>query len=264
VRINVFILLTLFCISATSKQIEETDTLIFVVNAPGSPPYLYYDVDSQSYQGVVVDFFSQLEGRDIPKAKFIDSNRGRSEKFIIDGKADMMLTSRSWLDTPELLIFSEKMSAHQSYLYSLFPFEPSFTLQSTKRKRICTRRGFIYPGLHSYFESNQLVRVDSSSQVTMARMLQKDRCDYAVMNDHNAAAIFANQAYCQNTVYQSPKPTNTVDMLFAMGTKMLPLKARINKQIKIFSDSGKLSTSLLKHSSNLKFPSSLTCVATEP
>ena len=258
-RINVFILLTLFCISASSKQVKETDTLIFVVNAPGSPPYLYYDVVSQSYQGVVVDFFSQLEEKDIPIAKFIDSNHGRSEKIIIDDKAGMMLTSRSWLDSPELLIFSDKLSVHQSYLYSMSPFKPDFTLQSIKGMRICTRRGFSYPGLHSYLENKQLVRTDSSSQVTMARMLQKDRCDYAVMNDHNAATIYANQAYCQNTIYQSPKPTNTVDMLFAMGRKMLSLRALMNKQIKVFSESGKLNVSLLKHSSNLTFPNSLTC-----
>jgi len=153
VRIDLFVLLTLFSISALSKQIDENDTLVFVVNAPGSPPYLYYDLDSQSYQGVVVDFFSQLEEKDILVANFIDSNRGRSEKFIIEGTADMMLTSRSWLDTPERLIFTNKISVHQSYLYSLSPFEPGFVLQSAKGMRVCTRRGFIYPGLDSYFET---------------------------------------------------------------------------------------------------------------
>jgi len=84
------------------------------------------------------------------------------------------------------------------------------------------------------------------------------------MNDHNAAAIFSNQVFCQNTIYQSPKPTNTVEMLFAMGTKMQPLKALINIQIKIFTESGKLEASLLNHSSNLTFPSSLKCIAVEP
>ena len=63
-------------------------------------------------------------------ATFIDSDRGRSEKFIIDGKADMMLISRSWLETSDLLIFSDKLSTHESYLYSLSPFKADFTLQS--------------------------------------------------------------------------------------------------------------------------------------
>jgi ABC-type amino acid transport substrate-binding protein len=263
VRINVFILLTLFCITASSKQIEETNPLIFVVNAPGSPPYLYHDLDSQSYQGLVVDFFSQMKEKDIPIAKFIDSNRGRSEKFIIDGIADMMLTSSSWLENPEKLIISDKLSVHESYLYSFSPFEAGFTLQSIKNKRICARRGFIYPGLHSYFANNHLVRVDSSSQETMARMLKKDRCDYAVMNNHNAVAIFADQAFCQSTIFQSPTPTNTVDLSFVMGTKMLPLKALINKQIKLFIESGRLNASLLKHSSDLTFPNALACKSLE-
>lgn len=256
-------LLTLFCISAPCKQIEETDTLIFVVSAPGSPPYIYYDVDSQSYQGVVVDFFSQLKEKDIPIAKFIDSNRSRSEKFIIDGTADMMLTSRFWLNSPGQLIFSDKLLTHESYLYSLFPFEADFTLQSTKKIRICTRRGYTYPGLQPYFDNKQLIRTDSSSQLTMAKMLQKDRCDFAVMHYHNAVAIFAKQAYCHNTIYQSAKTTNTVEVLFAMGTKMQSIKASINKQIKIFTENGDLNASLLKHSSPLTFPTSLTCEASK-
>ncbi|WP_157828224.1 ABC transporter substrate-binding protein [Paraglaciecola sp. MB-3u-78] len=258
-KIKIFLLLALFCISALSSQKAEIVTLTIVVNAPGSPPYLYYDLDSQSYQGVVVDFFSQLEKNEVLIAKFVDSNRGRSEKFIIDGKADMMLTSWSWLDTPEQLIFSEKISTHRSYLYSLSPYEPNFTFQTIKKMRVCAREGFIYPGLHSYFENNQLVRIDSSSQITMARMLQKGRCDYAIMNDQNAAAIFADQAYCQNTIYQSPVPNDTVDMLFAMRMGIRPIKTLINQQIKVFSESGELNASVRKHSSNLTFPSSLTC-----
>jgi polar amino acid transport system substrate-binding protein len=258
-RITIFLLLALFCISAISSQKAEIVTLTIVVNAPGSPPYLYYDLDSQSYQGVVVDFFSELEKDEILMAKFVDSNRSRSEKFIIDGKADMMLTSQYWLDTPEQLIFSDKISAHRSYLYSLSPFNPDFTLQTIKKMRVCSRQGFIYPGLHPYFENNQLVRIDSSSQVTMTRMLQKGRCDYAVMNDHNAAAIFAEQDYCQNTIYQSPVPNDTVDMLFAMRMGMRSIRTLINQQIKVFSESGELNASVRKHSSNLTFPTSFTC-----
>ena len=267
-RINIFLLLTLFCISAFSSQKTETETLTIVVNAPGSPPYLYYDQDSQSYQGVVVDFVSELEKNKLLIAKFVDSNRGRSETFIIEGKADMMFTSRSWLVTPEQLIFSDKLSVQQSYLYSLSTFEPGFTLQNIQNKRICSRQGFFYPGLQDYFENNQLIRTDSGSQVTMARMLQKDRCDYAVINDHNAAAIFADQTYCKNTIYQSPEPTDTVDMLFAMRLQMQSIRTLINQQIKLFAESGELHASVGKHSSNLTFPSSLTCnqpnIATDP
>lgn len=262
-RIKILILLLLGFITAWSKPSKKIDTLIFVVNAPGSAPYLYYDLLSQSYQGLVVDFFSQIEDLDFPETIFIDSNRGRSEKFIIKGKADMMLTSRAWADDPDKLIFSDKISLHQSYLYSLSPFKDDFTLQSMQTKTICTRRGYIYPGLQPYFEDNLLVRVDSSSQETMARMLQKDRCDYAVMNDHNATAIFAHQDFCESTIYQSPIPTNSVDLSYAMGKKISSLKASINKQIKIYAESGKLNKSLIKHSSNLTFPISRKCNNTE-
>lgn len=258
-RIKIFFLLALFSISALSSQKSASDTLTIVVNAPGSPPNLYYDPDSQSYKGVAVDFFSKLEKNKILIAKFVDSNRGRSEKFILNNKADMMLTSRSWLLTPEQLIFSDKLTAHQTYLYSMSPFKADFTMQNIGKMRVCSRQGFIYPGLHSYFESNQLIRADSSSQVTMARMLQKDRCDYAVMNDRNAAAIFDDQAYCQNTIYQSPVPTDSVDMVFAMRVEMQSTRALINQQIKVFSETGELDASLRKHSSNVTFPSTISC-----
>lgn len=256
---KIILFVTLFCCSAFSAPIKHIDSLLFAVNTPGSPPYLYYNSDSQSYQGVVVDFFSQLERNKIPIITFLDSSRGRSEKFIIDGKADMMLSSRSWLENPDLISVSDKLLTHKSYLYSVSAFESDFTLQNKKKMRICTRRGFAYPGLQSYFENNQHFRADSSSQATMAMMLQKKRCDYAVMNNYNAAAIFANQLYCQTKIYQSPTPTNSVDIVFVMGSKMHKLKTLINQQIKVFSESEQLNEALLKHSSNPTFPLSFEC-----
>ena len=57
-------------------------------------------------------------------------------------------------------------------------------------------------------------------------------------------------------------------MLFAMRLQMQSIRTLINQQIKLFTESGKLHASVSKHSSNLTFPSSLTCnqpnIATDP
>jgi hypothetical protein len=42
----------------------------------------------------------------------------------------MILTSRSLLLTPEQLIFSDKLSEHQTYLYSMTLFKAAFAMQN--------------------------------------------------------------------------------------------------------------------------------------
>ncbi|MGS2719823.1 substrate-binding periplasmic protein [Paraglaciecola aestuariivivens] len=256
-------LICLFLCLATillfSQKSSASSALVFVVNSPGAPPYLYFNKVKNAYQGLVVDFFKELENQQILKAKFIDSSRKRSERFIIAGKADMMLNSPDWLDNPDKLISSVPILKFKSYLYSLTPFPEDFSLDSIKNSKICARWGFVYPGLNQYFENNSLVRVDSSGQPNMAMMLLKNRCDYVVMNNHNAAAIFANKAFCNTTIYQSPITTNEVDLVLIMRPDMPEVHSLVNQQIEQFISNGKMQESLRNHSSLMKFPSRLSC-----
>lgn len=226
----------------------------FAVSTPGSPPFAYLDKDKKHYLGISRDFFNELELSEELKVMFVDSNRSRSELYAVEGKVDVFLSNPLWLDNPSSFITSEIIMPHNIYLYSTSPFDEDFTLSKLANKRVCTRTEFIYSGLSSYFADKTLIRVDASSQISMANMLFNQRCDYAIMNEFNAAVTYSSSDFCHKPVYQSPLPTSSVDLVFVMRPALHWLKDLIDKQLAIFKESGQLANSLSKHTQGISFP----------
>ncbi|MDP5032147.1 ABC transporter substrate-binding protein [Paraglaciecola sp.] len=247
----------------TGKEVvaEQIKTLTFAVNSPGSRPYAYFDNEGQRYHGLVADFFAFTARKNLLRANFVDSNRTRSEQFLNEGKIDILLANTNWFANSENLISSMPIMQHQSYLYGLRPFSENFSLESLKHKRICTRTGFVYTGLAPFFQQQSLIRVDSSNQTAMAAMLAKGRCDYAVMNNYNAALTFSDAQFCTVTIYQSPTPTSAVPLSFVIRRDMQSVKTIIDQQLQAYIDSGEFTESLNFHSKDLHFPTTATCRA---
>lgn len=240
-------------------QTHEPKTLIVSVNSPGSYPYLYFDSTTQQYMGLVVDFFHDLHQQGLFNTQYIDSNQMRSEQFLLTGKADIYLANPVWLSQPSKFISSIPIVQHATYLYSLRPFEPSFSIDKLHNKRICTHQDFTYTGLENYFVEHAIKRVDASSQYAMANMLKKQRCDYLAMNDYNATAIFSASDYCNLTIYQSPQPTSVIDLHYVMRPKLSETKRIIDQQLSLYNASGKTKAAMNKHSKPPYFPMQQTC-----
>ncbi|RDV24583.1 hypothetical protein DXV75_12855 [Alteromonas aestuariivivens] len=205
----------------------------FAVNAPGSFPYLFYDSEQKQYRGLVPELFKSLEISDGVKVRFVDSNQVRSEVWLENGQADMLLAHPKWLRTEQSFIYSLPLLAHQTYLYSLTPFSDDFSLSDLNNALICTHDKFIYTGLTELFAQKRLQRVDSSNQQRIASMLLHQRCDYAVMNDYSAIQIFSSkQSVCDKPVYQSPSPTSSVLLYVVLRPDLAALKNRFDRLLK--------------------------------
>ncbi|MDP5032466.1 MAG: ABC transporter substrate-binding protein [Paraglaciecola sp.] len=240
--------------SATNKH------LVISVNSPGSMPYLYFDAKNQKYAGLVVDFFVQLHEQGLFDTEYIDSNQMRSEQFLLSGKADIYLANKAWLAQADKFIFSEPIIQHATYLYSLSPFDESFSTTNLNNKLICTHQNFIYSGLTDSFAEKKIKRVDASDQQTMATMFKNGRCDYMAMNNYNAAEIFSKQTYCDIKVYQSPQPTSMVNLYFVMRPEFTEVKSVIDQYLHVFKNSGKAEKSLASHATSPNFPLETPCL----
>lgn len=245
--------------SFLKAQTLEPQPLLFAVNSPGAIPYLYFDSTSKSYEGLLVDFFAAHEQKNLFKIEYIDSNQLRSEQFVIDGKVDLYLASREWLKQPDKIISSIPVVKHKTFLYSLSPFNDDFSLEAMTNKRICTHQDFVYSGLQKSFADKKLQRIDSGSKVTMANMLAKDRCDYAILSSYNAASIFTAPEFCAYTIYQSAQPTSIVNLTINMRPELQHVKEKIDKQLLNFIEGGEVSKSILIHSPSLVFPKQAKC-----
>ena len=259
-RIIKFTLVFSLLLSCLNKvQGSEPKSLIFTVNSPGSFPYLYFDSSKQSYAGLIPDFFGDLEQQGIYKVVYVDSNQLRSEQFVIEGKVDLHLANRRWLKQPEKVIASISIVQHLTFLYSLTHFDDDFSIEALVDKKICTQQEFIYTGLQQSFITKKLERLDSSNQATIASMLTKGRCDYAILNNYNATSIFHETEFCHLAIHQSPQPTSDIDLTILMRPELHAAKNIIDAHLETFISSGKVDKSLLSHSPKPSFPKIATC-----
>jgi ABC-type amino acid transport substrate-binding protein len=247
--------LPVFCALITHSVASPTQVR-FAINAPGSPPYLFYDKLSQSYSGVVVDFFSFVEARGDYVVSYLDSNRVRSENFLLQGEADVFLSAVEWLDNPESFVLSDTFMKHASYMYSTSAFYGPFVPADNPNASICTRYGFIYPVLQEFFYKNSggLVRVNSNSQTTMAMMLARGRCDFTIMSEQNALSIMFDEQFCDTAFYQSSNVISDVDLVFVIRPELAALRDTIKLELKNFTNSGALQESINRHSGIHRFP----------
>lgn len=242
-----FVLLNL--LSSAMVWANDSTTMSFAVNSPGTAPYLYYVAESDEYRGVVPDLFASLSASTSLHVEFIDSHRNRSESFVYRGDIDMFLSSIDWITDPSAVIATSPLLEHKSYLYSLNPLSEDFSLSTIQEWKVCTRRGFTYPSLEPLFEAGQLLRIDSRSHKTMLKMLVKGRCDLVEINEHNANALFRLDELRSLQFYRSPEPTSIVELSLLMHPSRSEQRDIIDEAIKRFKSSGEFETSLNSHSS---------------
>ncbi|MFA3792779.1 substrate-binding periplasmic protein [Aliiglaciecola sp. SL4] len=226
------------------EQIKSPGKLVFAINDPGAPPYLYFDEKRNVYQGIVPDFFDSFDDDKKFDVVYLDSNRSRNEHLVIAGKADVFLSSPAWLSQPDKVLFSNELLLHKSYFYSLTPFAQHFSLSSVSKKLICVRRGYVYPSLMQLFKEKKLIRVDSSEQHTITNMLQKGRCDYAVMNEYNANSVINQKPFCGTTFYKSPNSVHDTPLVFVVNKELNHIIPTLNRQWRSFQESGQLKNSI--------------------
>ena len=239
-----------FCLflSFASYSVKANDPLLFIVSYPGSAPYLYQNIEDETYFGIIPDILSSLIETKKIDIRFVANSRKRSEDYLYQGKADLMLISQSWLSNPEKLIATIPLHQHRSYLYQTEKFPGDFSLDNlAQRKSICTRKGFVYPNLEPYFVNKQLIRVDSSSQTTTLSMLFKKRCDLAILSEYNALTIMKLDLFKQNKLFRSINPISTVPLNIILRPELYYVKNMLDEHIRKLSLSGELESIIDKY-----------------
>jgi len=233
--------LSILFLMSSALYAETTPSLLFVVNHPGSLPYLYFDKASQSYQGVVPAILQGLIEKQDINIDYISNNRQRSEDQLYQGSGDLTMLSSAWLKSPDKLISTEPIHQHRSFLFSTRPFPEGFSLASSIRSfTLCTRSGYAYPVLSKYFDSERLVRVDSSNHLSMLRMLFKGRCDLVVLNEFSALNLINSSFFEGEELFRSVQPVSVVPLQLVLRAQLIKERELINHHILTLKRSGKL------------------------
>jgi len=229
--------------SATAKE-----QLLFIVSYPGSAPYLYQQTGDDTFQGIIPDMLNPLMKTKQFDIRFVSNSRKRSEEYLYQGKADLMLISQSWLSSPEKLIATIPLHQHRSYLYQTKKFSKDFSLDMLNEgKSVCTRKGFVYPNLEPYFINNQLMRIDSSSQTSTLSMLFKKRCDLVILSEYHALTIMKLDLFKDKQLFRSDNPISIVPLNIVLRPELNHVKNMLNEHIRKLTRSGELESIISKY-----------------
>jgi polar amino acid transport system substrate-binding protein len=235
----------LFCSCFFTLLAKADEQRLFVVNDPGSLPYLYFDDTQHQYVGVIPDI---LKGIPLLNYRFVSNSRKRSEEQIYANKADMMMLSVAWLKQPEDVISTLPIHQHRSFLYSISEFPQKFSsTEPGKSSAICTRKSYSYPTLDAYFNSKHFIRVDASNHLSMLKMLFKNRCDYVVMNEFNAINIMHTPFFEGKVLYRAKQPISTVPLNIILRPEFTREKQLLDAHIQALQESGEMAKLLDKY-----------------
>jgi polar amino acid transport system substrate-binding protein len=235
----------LFCSCLLTFWIKADEQLLFVVNAPGSPPYLFFDNNQSKYMGVIPDILQGIKPFNI---RFISNSRQRSEEQIYSKNADMMMLSKAWLKHPNKVVASISIHEHRSFLYRSKEFPENFSLKDSNISEfICTRKGYFYPNLAVFFNNKRLIRVDTSNHISMMKMLFKHRCDYTVMNEFNAQNVMQSPTFENQSIYRSELPISIVPLNIIMRSELDKEKIILDEHIRQLKENGKLKNIMKKY-----------------
>ncbi len=228
--------------------VKAKEPLLFIVNNPDSAPYLYFDKNKYIYQGVIPDILNELIESNQLSIKYISNSRKRSEEYMYQGSADLMMLSKTWLKEPEKLIATIPLHHHRSYLYKIKSFSDNFSLENSNgSESLCTRKGYFYPIIEPYLKSKRLIRIDSSNHLSMVKMLFKQRCDYMLMNEFNALNLINSSFFEGKKLYRSKLPVSVVPLNIILRANLMREKQVLDKHIKYLQESGKLQRIIQKH-----------------
>lgn len=224
---------------------KAEEQLLFVVNAPGSSPYLYYDKYQNKYVGIIPDL---LQGVTKLNIRFVSNSRKRSEEQIYTEKADMIMLSTAWLKHPEKVISTIPIHQHRSFLYRAKKFPVKFSLEkSNNSELVCTRKGYLYPNLMTFFGKKRLERVDASNHLSMMKMLFRHRCDYTVMNEFNAQNVMESQSFKGKRIFRSELPVSTVPLNIILRAELTSEKTILDNHIRQLQESGEFDRIMKKY-----------------
>ncbi|MBT1062172.1 transporter substrate-binding domain-containing protein [Bowmanella sp. Y26] len=166
--------------SLLSFSSYSAEQLKFAVYDPGFPPYLFIN-EAQQIKGIIPDLLQSFADEQSIALDYVIDNRQGGEQRLYEGLVDVMVLSPPWTRHPEQLLFTDEILPYTDYLFKLD--KSNKNTQWQPGNRVCTREYYVYPTLKEQFASNQLLRLDASSEETQLRMLENGRCDFAYLNE---------------------------------------------------------------------------------
>lgn len=159
--------------------------IILAFSTGGWPPYLISD--QKGISGFMYDILQIIALKSGYEVVIRNYPSKRSALMLDQGRVDVRAKAKEWVKNPEKYTWTDPVVQSEDQLVFLKEKPLIFNdIKDLFHKRIGTRLGYGYPLLNSFFDSKQIIRVDTVSESAILLMLMKKRTDAAIMNKYVA------------------------------------------------------------------------------
>ncbi|PIE41709.1 MAG: hypothetical protein CSA49_02095 [Gammaproteobacteria bacterium] len=191
-RINVIsTVLTGAILTATGfySPISTAGDLTFLENQENAP-YMYRVAGSHStlprgYIPALLKYFIDDHKIDVD---FLNIPQDQIAASFAQQKLDAAVLSAEWVANTDDFVFSQPLAKYTNVLIAEIKTDakPQLRFSALKEAFICTQKGYHYPELDKYWDSNNLIRVDFANELSQLQGLLANHCEYAVIDKATA------------------------------------------------------------------------------
>lgn len=211
--------------------------LRFVVYYPHFPPYIYTEPPQNQVIGIIPDLLAPLFEQLQIQTEYVLDNRSGAEQRLYKGDVDAMMLNPAWARHPDKLLFSDGIIPYNDYLFASSKQQLPLQKAQLQGTKICTREYYVYPQLEPLFNSDTLLRIDSSSQEAQLRMVFNNRCDLVYMNDLIARWLVQHN-FSDRSLYRSGLYVGKASLTIALHPRWQALLPKLNRFIEQQQQSG--------------------------
>ena len=240
---NYFKSTSLFLIFIATQGVAQEKTLYFQAKDAGPSIYMTPTSVNASSLGIIPRLFDEVITTLDITVVYQNAPSRRVEEYLNDGQLDGSIMNKEWMKNLDDVIFTIPFINYQVFIYSLTPIGKNKTFKTIlSGKRICTHRGYSYSEfseLSTLFDNNTSFRVDSDHEPLMIKMLLKERCDIALIDEHSADWLFKT-LQINKKIFKYPTPLISTNLTLAFNKKWYILVEKLNDHIRALNASSKM------------------------
>ncbi|MCX4028645.1 transporter substrate-binding domain-containing protein [Endozoicomonas sp. SM1973] len=259
-RFNIITLIVSFLLPSLFFQASfaEIDDRImkYGITPDSYPPYLFNKQDQlDNYEGIITDALKIIANQLGYEVKTVLLPQNRLKRQLYSGKIDVLPFAIEWIDQPDKVVYSDTIMRVKDVVWSLKSTPVKYSKpEDLFGKKVVTHIGYHYPTLQPYFDSQQIIKKETNTNLNVLKLITKKRTSTGIVAQLTGQWL-ALQNNWTTDLYFSEQEVNGFNYRFLFSKKWKDLVPKFNKQLNKIKTNGTLTTIINKYTQQKKVAS---------
>ncbi|MDE1462084.1 substrate-binding periplasmic protein [Spartinivicinus poritis] len=255
--INILTFVASFLLPSLFFQSIVADTnnrmLKYGITPDSYPPYLFNKQDQlDNYEGIITDTLKIIASQLGYEVKTVLLPQNRLKRQLYSGKIDVLPFAIEWIDQRDKVEYSDTIMRVKDVVWSLKSAPVKYSKpEDLFGKNVVTHIGYHYPTLQPYFDSQQIIKKETNTNLNVLKLITKKRTSTGIVAQLTGQWLALQNNWTAD-LYFSEQEVNGFDYRFLFGKKWKSLIPKFNKQLNKIKTNGTLTTIINKYTQQKK------------